>query len=62
MSKMSERSTLINYTALAYLSFVIYGSLVPLDFHHVPWGQALQHFSAIPWLAMDTISRADWVA
>ncbi|MES2364400.1 MAG: VanZ family protein [Pseudomonadota bacterium] len=62
MSKMPERSTLINYTALAYLSFVIYGSLVPLDFHHVPWDQALQHFSDIPWLAMDTISRADWVA
>ncbi|MHB1247393.1 MAG: VanZ family protein [Sulfuriferula sp.] len=62
MSKMPERSTVINYTALAYLAFVIYGSLVPLDFHHVPWDQALQHFSAIPWLAMDTISRADWVA
>jgi VanZ family protein/O-antigen ligase len=62
MSKKPERSTLINYTALAYLSFVIYGSLVPLDFHHVPWDQALQHFAAIPWLAMDTISRADWVA
>ena len=62
MSNKPERSTLITYTALAYLCFVIYGSLVPLDFKDVPWDQALQHFGAIPWLAMDTISRADWVA
>jgi len=62
MNNKSERSPSITYAALAYLGFVIYGSLVPLDFHALPWNLALQHFSAIPWLAMDSISRADWVA
>ncbi|BBP05643.1 hypothetical protein TPL01_17880 [Sulfuriferula plumbiphila] len=62
MNNKPERSTSITYAALAYLCFVIYGSLVPLDFHAVPWNLALQHFGAIPWLAMDSISRADWVA
>ncbi|GBL45344.1 hypothetical protein SFMTTN_1151 [Sulfuriferula multivorans] len=62
MNNKPARSISVTYAALAYLCFVIYGSLVPLDFHDVPWDQALQHFGAIPWLAMDTISRADWVA
>jgi len=62
MNNQPERNTSITYAALAYLCFVIYGSLVPLDFHALPWNLALQHFGAIPWLAMDSISRADWVA
>lgn len=48
--------------SLAYLLFVIYGSLVPLTFQPVPWSQALDRFSAIPYLQLGIDSRADWVA
>ena len=46
----------------AYLAFVIYGSLVPLDFQAVPWDEALDRFSHIPFLDLGIGSRADWVA
>ena len=58
----SGRSSAVTYAALAYLAFVIYGSLVPLDFHAMPWTAALQRFADTPWLAMGHIGRADWVA
>ena len=50
------------YAGLAYLAFVIYGSLVPLDFHHRSWDSAWQAFMAIPYLDLGISSRADWVA
>jgi glycopeptide antibiotics resistance protein/O-antigen ligase len=48
--------------ALVYTTFVIYGSLVPFDFHPLPWDQAVARFSAIPYLKLGVGSRADWVA
>lgn len=48
--------------ALAYLAFVVYGSLVPLTYRPVPWDEALQRFRSMPYLALGVGSRADWVA
>jgi glycopeptide antibiotics resistance protein len=45
-----------------YLLFVIYGSLVPLDFHAIPLDTAVTRFQAVPWLDLGIGSRADWVA
>ncbi|WP_413437517.1 VanZ family protein [Sulfuriferula sp. GW1] len=44
MSNKPERSTLITYAALTYLCFVVYGSLVPLDFHAHSLSEAWQMF------------------
>lgn len=56
-----SRTTLI-LLALGFLLFVIYGSLVPLDYKPMPLEQALQRFQAIPFLDLGIGSRADWVA
>ena len=48
--------------AFAYLAFVVYGSLVPLDFAPRPLGDAWARFTAIPYLDLGIRSRADWVA
>ncbi|MBE0548027.1 MAG: VanZ family protein [Rubrivivax sp.] len=48
--------------ALAFLAFVVYGSLVPLRFQALPWDQALERFRSMPYLALGIGSRADWVA
>ncbi len=50
------------WLALGYLAFVVYGSLVPLDFHPLPFEQALARFRQIPFLQLGIESRADWVA
>jgi VanZ family protein len=50
------------WPALAWLVFLVYGSLVPLDYHPRPWAEALSAFSQIPWLSLGVASRADWVA
>jgi VanZ family protein len=50
------------FAGLAYLLFVIYGSLVPLDFHPRPLDIALRDFARIPYLRLGMESRADWVA
>lgn len=50
------------YAGLAYLVFVIYGSLVPLDFHARSWDDAWQAFMLTPYLDLGISSRADWVA
>ena len=47
---------------LAYLVFVIYGSLVPLDFHPMPLDQAWSRFQQIPMLQIGVQGRADWMA
>jgi len=47
---------------LGYLSFVVYGSLVPLDFHPRPFDAAIKDFLRIPYLRLGMVSRADWVA
>ncbi|OGW61675.1 MAG: hypothetical protein A2V83_02150 [Nitrospirae bacterium RBG_16_64_22] len=48
--------------ALAYLLFVIYGSLVPLRFHARPLSEAWSAFLGIRYLSLGIASRADWVA
>jgi glycopeptide antibiotics resistance protein len=48
--------------SLVYLAFVIYGSLVPLDFQPRPLAETLNAFSNIRWLNLGVASRADWVA
>lgn len=58
---MSDRSRLIAACA-AYAFFVVYGSLVPLDFQPLPFGEALARFAHIPYLNLGVGSRADWVA
>ncbi len=50
------------YAGLSYLAFVIYGSLVPLEFRDRSWDDALQAFSRIPFLHLGIGSRADWIA
>ncbi len=47
---------------LVYLLFVVYGSLVPLEWRPVPWDAAVARFSNIDFLDLDAGSRADWVA
>ena len=48
--------------AIVYTLFVIYGSLVPLDFHPRPWDQTWEMFKHISLLNVGTQGRADWVA
>jgi len=45
-----------------YLLFVVYGSLVPLDYHPRPLDAAWRDFLATPYLNLGAGSRADWVA
>ena len=45
-----------------YLFFVIYGSLVPLDFKSLPIDQAWAAFQETPMLLLGIESRADWIA
>jgi VanZ family protein len=46
----------------AYLVLVVYGSLVPLEFHAMPLGDAWSRFEQISYLRLGIGSRADWVA
>ncbi len=48
--------------ALSYTVFVVYGSLVPLEFRPLPWGEARARFAEIPFLRLGIGSRADWMA
>lgn len=45
-----------------WLTFVVYGSLVPLQFQALPWEQAVAHFMRLPMLQAGVEGRADWVA
>ena len=59
---LDTRGGLLGMGALLYATFVIYGSLVPLDFRAIPWGEAVARFHAIPLLRLGVGSRADLVA
>src|SRR5512139_2652174 len=59
---LDTRGGLLWMAALLYATFVIYGSLVPLEFRAIPWGEAVARFGAIPFLKLGIGSRADWVA
>ncbi len=47
---------------LLYVAFVIYGSLVPLEFQPQSLGSAWEQFQNITMLQLGVESRADWVA
>lgn len=47
---------------VGYLAFVVYGSLVPLDYRPIPWEQAWTSFQNIRLLNVGAEGRADWVA
>ena len=48
--------------AICYLLFVVYGSLVPVDFHPRPLDAAWREFLGTRYLELGVGSRADWVA
>lgn len=50
------------WAGLIYLAFVVYGSLVPLDFKAMPLDEAMARFRHVPLLQLGIGSRADWVA
>lgn len=50
------------YASVLYLLFVIYGSLVPLDFRDIPLNDAINQFKNIRYLNLGMGSLADWVA
>jgi len=47
---------------LIYALFIVYGSLVPLDYQPRAWAEAWAAFQQIPYLRLGVASRADWVA
>lgn len=47
---------------VAYVAFVVYGSLVPLDYQHRPWDEAWRLFQDIRLLDVGAQGRADWIA
>ena len=55
-------SNLPKHLWLGYVFLVVYGSLVPLDFHSLPLDTAWHGFQHIPFLKLGVESRADWVA
>jgi len=55
-------SPLASKLSFIYLAFVVYGSLVPWEFHQVHLDRAWDRFSAIPWLDLGSANRADWIA
>lgn len=56
------RRTWLLVAAVSYLAFVIYGSVVPLDFRPRPIAEAWQAFRDIRYMQLGIASRADWVA
>lgn len=54
--------TLLFSTFLLYLAFVVYGSLVPFHLRYMPFDEAWASFRHIPYLKLDVVSRADWIA
>ena len=45
-----------------YVAFVVYGSLVPFDFHYIPLGRAWATFQQIQMFKLGVESRADWIS
>src|SRR5258705_6225051 len=57
----SSRRKSLTVAAVCYLLFVVYGSLVPLEFHPRPLETAWRDFLAASYLVLGVESRADWV-
>jgi VanZ family protein len=47
---------------VAYVVFVVYGSIVPCRFHYVPFSKAVAKFRHIPYLTLGSQHRSDLVA
>lgn len=47
---------------ILYIIFIIYGSLIPFDFHPKSLTDSVQTFKNIPYLNLSMTSRADWIA
>lgn len=45
-----------------WIFFVVYGSLVPLEYRAIPLDVALERFSRLPMLDVGVTERADWIA
>lgn len=60
--KHTSRRDPLTLAAVAYAAFVVYGSLVPLEYRALPWEDAVARFAAMPFLHLGIGSRADWVA
>ena len=54
--------SIVTWLFLLYLLFVVYGSLVPLQYVDRSLDDAIQAFKNIPFLVLGIGSRADWVA
>jgi glycopeptide antibiotics resistance protein len=51
---------LLGLISLGYTAFVVYGSLVPLEFRALPWDEAVAQFAAMPFFEPGMDSRVDW--
>lgn len=58
----SAAGNLVRTIWLGWLVFVVYGSLVPLDFQPMPLSEALDRFAHVRLLDVGVQGRADWVA
>ena len=56
------RSNLPLVMGMGYVFFVVYGSLVLLQYKALPLNEAWAAFQNIPFLQLGVESRADWVA
>lgn len=52
----------LSLAALLYSAFVVYGSLIPFDFHPRPIEDAWHKFLHMQYVLLDLGARADWVA
>ena len=65
---MSEPATMILnrrqllWFSLAYIVFIIYGSLVPLTFQELPWDEAVDRFQKVLAEPIVVQHRSDWLA
>lgn len=62
MHSLNPRHTPTFSIWIGYIFFVVYGSLVPLDFKPLPLEQAWTVFQHIPMYKLGVESRADWIA
>lgn len=62
LSKRINQPSSFLLFSLIYSLFIVYGSLVPLDYHPKPFELAWQSFKRIPYLNLGAASRADWIA
>jgi len=58
----SKTTLILLLVGVGYLIFVIYGSLVPLEFRARPFAEAWHDFQNMRYLQLGIGSRSDWVA